>query len=29
VPGQEVDMTPSAEYLQISDEIQAWIKEHT
>lgn len=27
-PGQEVDLTPSAEYLQIADDVQQWIREH-
>lgn len=27
-PGQEVDMTPSEEYLQVADDVQRWIKEH-
>lgn len=26
-PGQEVDMTPSAEYLQVADDVQRWIRE--
>lgn len=25
-PGQEVDMTPSAEYLQVADDVQQWIR---
>ena len=28
VPGQEVDMSPSEEYLKIADEVQQWIKEN-
>lgn len=27
-PGQEVDMTPSAEYLKVADDVQRWIREH-
>lgn len=27
-PGQEVDGTPSAEYLEIADAVQLWIKEY-
>lgn len=27
-PGQEVDMTPSQEYLDVAKEVQLWIKEH-
>jgi transcriptional regulator with XRE-family HTH domain len=27
-PGQEVDMTPSEEYLQVADDVQRWIREH-
>lgn len=27
-PGQERDMTPSREYLDIADEVQRWIREH-
>jgi hypothetical protein len=27
VPGQEVDGTPSANYLRVADEVQRWIKE--
>lgn len=27
-PGQEVDMTPSEEYLDVADEVQAWIREN-
>jgi transcriptional regulator with XRE-family HTH domain len=27
-PGQEVDMSPSAEYLQVADDAQRWIREH-
>jgi hypothetical protein len=26
-PGQEVDMTPSAAYLDVADEVQRWIRE--
>jgi transcriptional regulator with XRE-family HTH domain len=26
-PGQEVDMTPSTAYLDVADEVQAWIRE--
>lgn len=28
VPGQEVDMTPSDEYLKVADDVQRWIREH-
>jgi transcriptional regulator with XRE-family HTH domain len=28
-PGQEVDMTPSAEYLQVADDVQRWIREQS
>ena len=28
-PGQEVDMTPSAAYLRVADDVQRWIKEQT
>jgi transcriptional regulator with XRE-family HTH domain len=28
-PGQEVDMTPSAEYLQVADDVQRWIRENS
>lgn len=28
VPGQEQRMDPSAEYLEVAHEVQAWIKEH-
>jgi hypothetical protein len=28
VPGQEVDMSPSEEYLQVADDVQRWISEH-
>ena len=28
VPGQEVDMTPSEDYLKVADDVQAWIREH-
>lgn len=28
VPGQEIDMTPSNEYLNVADEVQQWIKQH-
>ncbi len=28
VPGQEVTMTPSEEYLAVASEVQAWIREH-
>lgn len=27
-PAQEVDGTPSDEYLAVADEVQAWIREH-
>lgn len=27
-PGQEVDMTPSDEYLKVADEVQLWIAEY-
>lgn len=27
-PGQEVDMSPSQEYLQAADDVQRWIREH-
>lgn len=27
-PGQEVDMSPSDEYLQVADDVQQWIREH-
>lgn len=27
-PGQEVDLSPSDEYLEVADKIQRWIKEH-
>lgn len=27
-PGQEATMTPSAEYLQVADDVQRWIREH-
>lgn len=27
-PGQEVDLTPSSEYLAAAHEVQAWIAEH-
>lgn len=27
-PGQEVTMTPSAEYLAVADEVQQWIREN-
>jgi hypothetical protein len=27
-PGQEVDLTPSAEYLKVADDVQRWIREH-
>lgn len=27
-PGQEVDMTPSAEYLDVANEVQQWIREN-
>lgn len=26
IPGQEVDMTPSEEYLDVADEVQEWIR---
>lgn len=26
-PGQEVTMTPSAEYLEVADEVDRWIRE--
>ncbi len=28
LPGQEVDMSPSAEYLQVADDVQRWIKDN-
>lgn len=28
MPGQERDMSPSAEYLQVADDVQRWIREH-
>jgi hypothetical protein len=28
VPGQEVTMTPSAEYLEVAHEVQEWIDEY-
>jgi transcriptional regulator with XRE-family HTH domain len=28
VPGQEIDMTPSQAYLDVADDVQAWIKSH-
>lgn len=28
VPGQEVSMTPSEEYLDVADEVQQWIRDH-
>lgn len=27
-PGQEVDLSPSDEYLEVADEVQRWIKTH-
>lgn len=27
-PGQEIDMTPSEDYLQVADDVQRWIAEH-
>lgn len=27
-PGQEIDMTPSREYLDVADDVQRWIKEN-
>lgn len=27
-PGQEIDMTPSEEYLQVAADVQRWIKDH-
>lgn len=27
-PGQEVDMTPSEEYLDVADRVQEWIKKY-
>lgn len=27
-PGQEVDMSPSSEYLKVANEVQAWIREN-
>lgn len=27
-PGQEVNMTPSVEYLEVAEEVQKWIKEN-
>lgn len=29
VPGQEVTMTPSREYIAVAREVQEWIKEHS
>ena len=29
VPGQEVDMTPTDEYLAVAQEVQNWIKDHS
>jgi hypothetical protein len=26
-PGQEIDMTPSREYLDVADDVQRWIRE--
>lgn len=28
VPGQEVTLTPSAEYLRVADEVQQWCREN-
>lgn len=28
VPGQEITMTPSQEYLDVAEEVERWIKEH-
>ena len=28
VPGQEVNGTPSARYLEVADEVQRWLKEN-
>ena len=27
-PGQEIDMTPSEEYLAVATEVQEWIRDH-
>ncbi len=27
-PGQERDMSPSEEYLEVADEVERWIREH-
>ena len=27
-PGQEVDLSPSGEYLEVADRVQKWIREH-
>lgn len=27
-PGQEINMRPSREYLDVADEVQRWIKDH-
>jgi len=27
-PGQEIEMTPSGEYLNVTDEVQKWIRDH-
>lgn len=27
-PGQEVDLSPSTEYLNVADEVQKWIREN-
>lgn len=27
VPGQEISLTPSSEYLQVVDDVQAWISQ--
>jgi hypothetical protein len=27
-PGQEIDMSPSDEYMQVAADVQAWIAEH-
>ena len=28
-PGQEIDMRPSERYLEVSEEVQQWIKDNT
>jgi hypothetical protein len=29
VPGQEITMTPSREYLEVTDEVEKWIRENS